>query len=81
MHDEIGEYKILGTPLQSYNPRTHAFFPPKLGEHTVNILESLGYENKEIEMFLKKEVVKSSQNNFEFIILYKNRIFSNLQEC
>ena len=60
---EIGKYKTLGLPLHfSRTPGHIRTFPPKLGEHTVSILESLGYMENEINKFLEQGVVKSSQD-------------------
>lgn len=59
-HPEIGEFKTLGMPLHfSRSSRKKQSFPPKLGEHTISILENLGYSEEEIQDILKDGIVKN----------------------
>ena len=57
---EIGNYKTLGTPVQlSRTPGEIRTFPPKLGEHTRSILQSIGYTEDAIHKFIDKGVVNT----------------------
>ncbi len=52
--------KQLGTPVKFSNAKTSVrLAPPAQGEHSIEILRGLGYEDKEIQEFLNRGVVKS----------------------
>ncbi|QQK77777.1 CoA transferase [Salicibibacter cibarius] len=57
-HPDAGEIKILNHPI-NYNGESPAVrqYPPRLGEHTGQILEENGYSNKEIKELQQKNVV------------------------
>jgi crotonobetainyl-CoA:carnitine CoA-transferase CaiB-like acyl-CoA transferase len=57
--DEEGrKVKQVGSPLKSFSmPVKASGRPPRLGEHTEEILRSLGYNQKEIEELKKEGVV------------------------
>ncbi len=58
-HPSAGKIKVVGTPLKlSSTPASIRVPPPMLGEHTHDILCSIGYNNTEIEDFIKSEVVQ-----------------------
>jgi crotonobetainyl-CoA:carnitine CoA-transferase CaiB-like acyl-CoA transferase len=58
-HPSAGKIKMVGTPLKlSSTPASIRVPPPMLGEHTHDILCSIGYSNTEIEDFIKSEVVQ-----------------------
>ncbi|MEN1967792.1 hypothetical protein WMZ97_06880 [Lentibacillus sp. N15] len=58
---EIGSFKTLSLPVQfSKIPRQIQSFPPKLGEHTIEILEQLGLDKEDIERLINEGVVNSS---------------------
>ncbi|MCS6983697.1 MAG: CoA transferase [Leptospiraceae bacterium] len=49
-HPRLGEYTALGSPFFfSETPISYRFFPPGHGEHTKEILEGLGFSDKEME--------------------------------
>ncbi len=53
-----GKLKQVGFPMKfSDMPDRLPIPPPKLGEHTEEILKSLGYTGKEIEGFKKEGVI------------------------
>ncbi|MBW1698831.1 MAG: CoA transferase [Deltaproteobacteria bacterium] len=55
--DDIGNFKVIDFPIRlSESPATIRKPPPKLGEHTEQILRELGYES-EIETMKQKGIV------------------------
>jgi len=58
-HPSAGQIKVVGTPLKlSTTPATIRTPPPILGEHTADILQSLGYTASEIAEFIKSDVIQ-----------------------
>jgi crotonobetainyl-CoA:carnitine CoA-transferase CaiB-like acyl-CoA transferase len=58
-HPVFGTVKIPGFPVTySANRVGTESLAPKLGEHTVSVLEEIGYDIREIESFQKAGVVK-----------------------
>jgi len=56
-----GRIDLIGTPFKmSRTPGTIRTAPPQLGYNTVEILESIGMEQKEIDNLMKKGVVNGS---------------------
>jgi len=66
-HGPRGSVKMLGFPIKfmgeaTYNPNA----APELGEHTVEVLQNLKFQEDEIEQLLKKGIIKQySANNQE----------------
>ena len=59
-HPSAGHIKVVGTPLKlSLTPASVRTPPPILGEHTTDILQSLGYTTGEITEFIKSDVIQS----------------------
>ena len=62
-HPTVGPLKMLGTPIKfSRTPGKVRTVPPAIGEHTVEILQSLGYDEKMIE-HLHKEGITTPQRS------------------
>jgi crotonobetainyl-CoA:carnitine CoA-transferase CaiB-like acyl-CoA transferase len=58
-HPSAGHIRVVGTPLKlSTTPASIRTSPPILGEHTVDILQSLGYTPSEIAEFIKLDVIQ-----------------------
>ncbi|UCH38370.1 MAG: CoA transferase [Candidatus Bathyarchaeota archaeon] len=58
-HPSAGHIRVVGTPLKlSTTPASIRTSPPILGEHTVDILQSLGYTPREIAEFIKLDVIQ-----------------------
>lgn len=58
-HPSAGHIKVVGTPLKlSSTPARIRTPPPILGEHTTDILQSLGYTTSEIADFIKSGVIQ-----------------------
>ncbi len=57
-HPLVGIVRSIGTPIHlSATPPTYRRYPPRLGEHGVEILQSLGYGLAEIEEIKRQAVV------------------------
>lgn len=57
-HPTAGRLRQIGLPLRvSRDTSRKALPPPLLGQHTVKILRSLGYDDEEIEQLIAGEVV------------------------
>ena len=52
-----GTLKVVGIPLQFSKTSGRIGIAPKLGQHTEEILESVGYSLEEIVEFRKDEVI------------------------
>jgi formyl-CoA transferase len=58
MVKKVGEVPYLGQPVTlSRTPSTVVSHPPKLGEHTAEVLHELGYEDEKIDELRKKGIV------------------------
>ncbi|MCL4535252.1 MAG: CoA transferase [Bacteroidetes bacterium] len=58
VHPTVGPFKMLGIPVKlSETPGQIRTAAPRLGEHTAEILRSLGYSEAEIETFKKEGAV------------------------
>jgi len=54
-HPTIGALKVLGVPMKlSENPGRIRMAPPLLGQHTDEVLNNLGYSDREIEQLREK---------------------------
>lgn len=63
-HPDLGDYKLLGVPVKlSRTPGQIQSVPPGLGEHTEDILTSLGYSQKEIDSYSESGAVGKSKVN------------------
>ena len=57
-HPLTGELTLVGSPLKlSETPPLNVMAPPRLGQHTQEILVELGYEDVEIKVLEKKGVI------------------------
>ncbi|SHE38928.1 Crotonobetainyl-CoA:carnitine CoA-transferase CaiB [Seinonella peptonophila] len=64
-HTTEGKLKLLGIPiLFSNSPGTIRLQPPLVGEHTVEILQSIGYSQDEIAQMKESGVVYDETENF-----------------
>jgi crotonobetainyl-CoA:carnitine CoA-transferase CaiB-like acyl-CoA transferase len=57
-HPLIGTVRSLGNPMHfSQTPITYRLPPPTLGEHTLEILRTLGYDEQEIQALKEEEAI------------------------
>ena len=57
-HPLIGVVRSIGNPIHlSATPPTYRRYPPRLGEHTAEVLQSLGYSFTEIDEIKRQAVV------------------------
>jgi len=57
-HPSLGKVTQVGTPFKlSDTPARHKRFSPTQGQHTNEILEELGYDQKEIQAFKEKKII------------------------
>jgi crotonobetainyl-CoA:carnitine CoA-transferase CaiB-like acyl-CoA transferase len=57
-HPKAGKIKVLGIPIKlSRTPGNIREPAPSLGQHTREILKSLGYNDEEIERFRKEGII------------------------
>ncbi len=57
-HPTAGEIRLLGNPVKlSHTPIEISLPPPRLGQHTAEILRELGFNDHEIEAFKSKGIV------------------------
>lgn len=57
-HPTAGKIRLLGNPVKlSHTPIEVSLPPPLLGQHTIEILKELGYNDQEIEAFKSKGIV------------------------
>lgn len=57
-HPTIGKMKTVGNPINMSEIKKHSYKPaPTIGQHTEQILRSLGYTKKQIDHFKEKNIV------------------------
>jgi len=58
-HPSTGKYKVVGSPMKlSETPVQYRFPPPRLGEHTEEVLRViLGYEQAQISRLEEQKVI------------------------
>jgi crotonobetainyl-CoA:carnitine CoA-transferase CaiB-like acyl-CoA transferase len=53
-HEELGTVTVIGNPIKlSRTPVSYRVPPPRLGEHTAEVLRSLDYSEDEVEQILQ----------------------------
>jgi crotonobetainyl-CoA:carnitine CoA-transferase CaiB-like acyl-CoA transferase len=58
VHPDVGEMKVVGNPVKMSGSKAGIRRPPpKLGEHTKEVLSSLGYKLDEIEGMVGTDVL------------------------
>jgi alpha-methylacyl-CoA racemase len=61
-HPSAGRLHQIGSPLRSSSESWEQINPPPLlGQHTVEILQSLGYDDEAIQQLIAKQVVATAQ--------------------
>ena len=61
-HRKAGKVKTLAFPVKLSNtPANIRLAPPLLGEHTIEILNELGYRNEEIVQLENEKVIEIYQ--------------------
>ena len=65
VHNEVDnvDVKFVGHPVKFNGKDPNQYkSPPVLGQHTVEVLQSIGYSDKEIKSLIKKNVIQSATN-------------------
>lgn len=57
-HPELGEYFVPRVPPRFSGGDVETSEPPALGEHTTDVLQSIGYDDQRIREFREKRIVK-----------------------
>jgi len=54
-----GPYKMMGNPIKfTKTPVTPTWGAPALGEHSSEVLQSIGYDEETIETLKKQAIIK-----------------------
>ena len=56
-HPEYGSLLQLGSPFSYIRKNEYRSHPPSHGEHTNEVLQSLGYTVEELEVFKQKRII------------------------
>ncbi|MDM5201123.1 CaiB/BaiF CoA-transferase family protein [Fictibacillus enclensis] len=65
-HPDAGQVRLLNHPVRYENHELGVSqHPPRLGEHTIEVLHEYGYSEEEIEKFLQSGVVIENQRKLE----------------
>ena len=57
-HPTIGSMKVLGVPMKlAETPGSIRMAPPLLGQHTIEVLNDLGYSDQEIQQLRESDVI------------------------
>ncbi|NLY65715.1 MAG: CoA transferase [Alcaligenaceae bacterium] len=58
IEDRGGNYRFVRNPVAMANSTVPVKMPPRLGEHTTDVLVSLGYTPEEIQQFYKQQFIR-----------------------
>jgi crotonobetainyl-CoA:carnitine CoA-transferase CaiB-like acyl-CoA transferase len=57
-HERLGNIRMLGAPVRLHKtPIQLRQAPPDLGEHSIEIVQSMGYKKDEVSVLLKEGVI------------------------
>lgn len=66
-HPKAGTVNVLAHPIRYDGEAPELrMLPPKIGEHSEEILEKLGYDNKSIEKLIEKGVIRLEEYNNQY---------------
>lgn len=57
IHNDKGTYKFIRNPIEFEKSQVIMKMPPRLGEHTEEVLKSLGFDQKQIQNFYNEKIV------------------------